>query len=407
MREFFQRLSGRDRYMVGNLFFLFLIQGIFVLLIGSVLPMMKEEYGLSYQVGGLMISAHSIGNMAAGLLAGLIPMVIGLKRSVLWLNATPFIGFAIALVTGNPYLLIFGMLLTGIGCGAVTNYSNQAASVLSEGSPAPLNALQGFFAVGAVISPVLVLACTRNGNSGWRTAVLIVILLGALSTVSSAFMKMDSISWEQPKDSGHSLGFLREKLYWISVLILFLYLCVEGTLMGWMVTYFVDSGVVQESAAQLLTSLLWSVILIGRFACSVIGGRVSSTTMIRVMSIGILAFLAMLLLSRNLVPMLIATAGLGFALSGMYGTAIANAGDVFTRFPFAMSVFITISGFGSIITPTIVGSVAEVTGIRPGMFTLFVPAVLLLILSIINRGPQIQEKTETILEGEETICHLP
>ena len=74
MREFFQRLSGRDRYMVGNLFFLFLIQGIFVLLIGSVLPMMKEEYGLSYQVGGLMISAHSIGNMAAGLLAGLIPM---------------------------------------------------------------------------------------------------------------------------------------------------------------------------------------------------------------------------------------------------------------------------------------------------------------------------------------------
>lgn len=177
--------------------------------------------------------------------------------------------------------------------------------------------------------------------------------------------------------------------------------------MGWMVTYFVDSGVVQESAAQLLTSLLWGVILIGRFACSVIGGRVSSTTMIRVMSIGILAFLAMLLLSRNLVPMLIATAGLGFALSGMYGTAIANAGDVFTRFPFAMSVFITISGFGSIITPTIVGSVAEVTGIRLGMFTLFVPAVLLLILSIINRGPQIQEKTETILEGEETICHLP
>ena len=52
-------------------------------------------------------------------------------------------------------------------------------------------------------------------------------------------------------------------------------------------------------------------------------------------------------------------------------------------------------------------SVAEVTGIRLGMFTLFVPAVLLLILSIINRGPQTQEKTKTILEGEETICHLP
>ena len=406
MREFFQRLSGRDRYMVGNLFFLFLIQGIFVLLIGSVLPMMKEEYGLSYQVSGLMISAHSIGNMAAGLLAGLIPMVIGLKQSVLWLNATPFIGFAIALATGNPCWLIFGMLLTGIGCGAVTNYSNQAASVLSEGSSAPLNALQGFFAVGAVISPVLVLACTRNGSSGWRTAVLIVIILGALSTVSSAFMKMDSISFEQPKESGHSLGFLREKLYWVSVIILFLYLCVEGTLMGWLVTYFVDSGVAQESAAQLLNSLLWGVILIGRFFCSVIGGRVFSKAMIRVMSAGILIFLAMLLLSHSLIPMLIATAGLGLALSGMYGTAIANAGDVFTRFPFAMSVFITISGFGSIITPTIVGSVAEITGIRLGMCTLVVPAVLLLGFALINRGPQTIEQTTPSAENEGASCHL-
>ena len=63
--------------------------------------------------------------------------------------------------------------------------------------------------------------------------------------------------------------------------------------------------------------------------------------------------------------MLIGTIGLGLSLSGMYGTTVSNAGDVFGRYPLAMGVFVTLSGFGSIITPSIV----------------------LLILAVLNRGP--------------------
>ena len=102
VKQFFKSLNRNDQYMIGNLFFLYLIQGIFVILIGSILPMMKEEYGFSYQISGFLISAHSIGNMAAGLFAGLIPLTIGLKRSLMVLNPLTFIGFAITLVTGNP-----------------------------------------------------------------------------------------------------------------------------------------------------------------------------------------------------------------------------------------------------------------------------------------------------------------
>ena len=44
VKQFFKSLNRDDQYMIGNLFFLYLIQGIFVILIGSILPMMKEEY---------------------------------------------------------------------------------------------------------------------------------------------------------------------------------------------------------------------------------------------------------------------------------------------------------------------------------------------------------------------------
>lgn len=389
VKQFFNRLHRNDQYMIGNLFFLYLIQGIFVILIGSILPMMKEEYGLSYQVSGFLISAHSIGNMAAGLFAGLLPLTIGLKRSLMVLNPLPFLGFAITLVTGNPYVLIFALLLTGLGRGAVSNYNNHAVSALSGGSAAPLNALHGFFAIGAVSAPFLALICSRLfGNSGWRAALYIVIALGIVSIITSSFMKMDSISFEKSERTGNSFGFLKEKLFWHTIFIMFFYLCVEASVMGWMVTYYTDSGVVQESSAQLLTSLLWIVILIGRFGCSALGGRMSSAQLIRMLSAGIVLFLVVLIMSRSLIPMLIGTIGLGLSLSGMYGTTVANAGDVFGRYPLAMSLFVTLSAPGSVITPSIVGAAAEITGIRFGMAVLLVPAAVLLVLALLNKGTQ-------------------
>ena len=84
--------------------------------------------------------------------------------------------------------------------------------------------------------------------------------------------------------------------------------------------------------------------------------------------------------------MLAGTIGLGLSLSGMYGTTVANAGDVFGRYPLAMGIFVTLSGVGSIITPSGIGIVAENAGIRTGMRILLVPAVLLLIAAVLNRG---------------------
>lgn len=373
--------------MIGNLFFLYLVQGVFVILIGSILPMMKAEYQLDYQVGGWMISAHSIGNLVAGLCAGLLPLAIGLKRSLLCLNILPFLGFAITLITGNPVLLIFALLLTGLGRGAISNYDNQAVSMLSRGSSTPLNALHGFFAIGAVSAPLIALVCTRNGDHGWRYAVYSIIALGVISMVSSWFMDMSSISSDTSTGGSRSFGFLKERPYRSSVLIMFFYQCVEASVMGWMVSYYTDCGVVQADSAQLLTSLLWITILIGRFGCSALGGRMGPKPMIRMLSIGTVLFLVLLLASRSLALMLIGTVGLGLSLSGMYGTTVSNAGDVFGRYPMAMSLFIPLTSIGSIVTPSIIGSIAQATSMRLGMSVLLVPAAVLFVLALINKGP--------------------
>lgn len=384
-KSFFKSLSRDDRYMIGNMFFLYFIQGMFVILIGSVLPMMMEEYNLSYRVSGLMISAHNVGNVVTGFFAGVLALSLGMKRSLLMLNVVTFIGFAITLITGNPVILILAMLMTGLGRGAVSNYNNQVVSELSGGSAMPLNILHGCFAIGAVLAPVLALICTHNGDSGWRYAIYAVIALGILSMITSPRMNMQSVTRTNTKGQKTSFAFLKDALFLRTAAIMFCYLCVEGSVMGWMVTYYTDSGVVSADSTQILTSLLWITILIGRFLCSALGTRIQPSKLILVMSTGILLFLLLLVGTNSLIPMLVATVGLGLSMSGMYGTTVANAGDVFGRYPMAMSLFMTITAMGCVITPSAIGAISQVTGLRIGMAVLLIPAVILLILAISNQ----------------------
>lgn len=147
-------------------------------------------------------------------------------------------------------------------------------------------------------------------------------------------MKMDELP--NPRSGSGSFGFLRNRRFLLSMSIMFFYLCVEASVMGWMVTYYADSGAVAVESAQLLTSMLWVVILAGRFICGALSGRIAPPRMILALCGGILVFLAVLLMSAGLIPMLAGTVGLGPALSGMYGTTAANAGSVFGEYPLAM-----------------------------------------------------------------------
>lgn len=384
--SFWGSLSGADRFMVGNLFFLYFVQGIFVIGIGSILPMMKAEYGLSYEVGGLLLSAHNIGSLITGLVIGMLPAILGYKRTLLYFNVLPFIGFAVTLLTGNPVLLFLAILLTGIGRGAVNYYDNQIINFLSRGSSGPLNMLHSFFAIGALLSPFLVLLCTRSGDRGWHTVVYIIIGLGIVSMVTSPMMKMDSVA-PTVGTAGQTtapMGFLKERLFWLTSAIMLCYLSVEASVMGWIVTYFIDSGAASESSAQMLTALLWIVILIGRSACVVIANKVAPPQFLAAASIGIAAFLVVVLLSPGFVPLLIGTIGLGLCMAGMYGTTVSNATDVFKQYPMAMGVFVTITGIGSVIAPSVIGAVAGRLGMRAGLSVLLLPAALLIGFTLYN-----------------------
>lgn len=77
----------------------FLLNGMLALSIGSLLPFIRDARGLDYAFCGLIVSLHSVGNLFSSFTAGLLPVAIGRKKSILFFN----LFFALSYV-----LIIFG-----------------------------------------------------------------------------------------------------------------------------------------------------------------------------------------------------------------------------------------------------------------------------------------------------------
>ncbi|MDO4939631.1 MAG: MFS transporter [Lachnospiraceae bacterium] len=385
MKEFLAKLNKKDGILIINMFYIFFVMGIYVLMIGSILPMMKEEYNLSYEVSGFILSVHNLGNMIAGLLAGVITMVISIKRSFILSTAIAAIGFIATLLTGNPIILLTSFALTGIGRGVGNNYANLTVSTIGGGKSAPNNMLHSCFAIGAVLSPFIVLMLTKNSPGRWKIVVIIVAVLLVISILLSIPMDMSAIEYDKgDRKADRSFRFVKDKRFLLPTICMFFYQCVEATLMGWMVTYFVESGFVSQSFSQTFSSILWIAILAGRLICVAVANRLHSPQLVKVLSLGMLAFSVLLLFTNTFALAIIATIGLGLSASGMFGTIMACAGDVFPQYTFAMSAFIAVAGAGASAWPAVVGLIAGAMGMRAGMGSILIPGVLLVIAAFIN-----------------------
>ena len=121
MFSFFRRMEPSRRRLLLTCFYAFFCSGLVSLMLGSAMPDLKRSWGLSDAFSGVLLSAHSAGNLAAGFVSGLVPFWLGRRRSIMLLSSMAFLGMAVMAVTGVPGLLFAAFMLTGFGRGSVTS----------------------------------------------------------------------------------------------------------------------------------------------------------------------------------------------------------------------------------------------------------------------------------------------
>ena len=376
--------SRREDRLLRNTLFAFFVSGAASQPLGSFIPFLRESYGFSYDLSGILLSCQSVGNLAAVLLAGFLPVYLGRRRSILTTAVWMAVGYLIfASGIGAPALLIAACLMTGVARGGNSNFANTMISTLPGDKAARgYNLLHGCFAVGALLSPLLLIFCVgRWPEMGWR---LVAGLLGLLCLGQLAVYAAMPLPPERREKSLKAVdrSFLRVKQFWLGAAMLFFYISTEYAIVGWLVTYFQDIGVLSADHAQMMNSLLWLVIFIGRMVGAAIVGKIPRTALLLADGVGLFAFFLVMFFSRTPGPIILGLVGVGFFMATIYPTAFAFGSDCIKGNDLGCSIMSFTGSAGGILTPALVGFVAERAGIRAGM-GLIVAYTALLLASIV------------------------
>lgn len=376
----------RQNRLLASVLFAFFVSGAASQPLGSFIPFLREAYGFSYDLSGVLISCQSIGNLGAVLCAGFLPVYLGRRRSILitavWMTAGYLI-FAIGF--GTPALLIAACLMTGVARGGNSNFANTMVSTLPEPKATRgYNLLHGCFAVGALLSPLLLVACVRwRPAYGWRLMAAGLALLCISQLVVYGKMRMPQ-EYAQKSIRAVDKSFLKVKRFWLGASMLFFYISAEYAIVGWLVTYFQDIGLLSAQMSQMMNSLLWLMIFVGRMAGAFITGRVSQSKLLLLDGVGFLAFFLLLFFSRTPGFIVLGIIGLGLFMATIYPTAFAFGSACVKGNDLGCSAMIFTGSAGGILTPALVGLVAEQAGIRAGMGLVAVMTALLLLSIVLS-----------------------
>ena len=376
--------------LIASTLFVFAVSGASSMLMGNLMPFLRELYGISYAKAGLLLSLPSWGNLASIFITGYLPTYIGRRKTVLLTSIWMLIAFL--LVTsgiGGGAILPLVCVMIGIARGGNTNFSNTMMSTLpGKKSAIGYNLLHGAFAVGAVLSPLALIACTRNNDAGWRymTAGIVVLCLCQFLTYLKMGLPQETIT-KSIKSVDRS--FLKNRNFWLGAAILFFYISAEYAIVNWLVTYFKDTGVLNPEVSQLMSSLLWVVMFIGRMIGAAIVGKVSRKIILVVDGVGLMLFFLLVFFSRTQLPIFIGIMGVGLFMATIYTCALTLGTQTIKGNDLGVSTMIFLGSTGGIITPAFVGMVAEKAGIQVGMGVVVAVTVLLLatiLFSVFSKG---------------------
>lgn len=375
-------MNDRNRRILLKTYYAFLVNGVIGVIFGAIMPLLLKEYGLGYSMGGTILSAHSIGNFLSSFIFGALLTAIGRRKTVIILSSMAALGFGGLRFLSIPALLIIYCTMTGVGRGAISNISNTIISEVTEGNAKYLNILHSIYGVGAFLAPFFISVAIKKGF-GLNDILLVVFLLVSIAILALGSIDLDKKS-KTSEQGTVNFGFLKNKQFQLSSIMMFFYTGAEYAITGWLVTYLQDASIMNESTAQLMLSVFWIVMITGRLAAAYSSKNISKDTIILISSAMVIVLYVIFLVTKNPTTLIFIIMALGLSLAPLYPTIISTADNSIKKYQHAVSFLLAMAGLGGIIFPFTVGFVAERLGIFGGMAIIGVAMICLITASILN-----------------------
>ena len=359
-------------------FVTFFFCGICVISAGVVVSLLQEQYGFAYGMTGTLLSLMSVGNLLAGFLTGVLPGLLGLKRSVLLLTLGYAVGYGIMGFSGAEVLLALAFFLVGIAKGSAMNACTILVSDNSADRTRGMNLMHSCYACGALLCPFLIAAAARVSTT---LAVLVLAALGVVIWLVYRATPMDNRPQNAKGGAKIDWSFLHSARFWLLTVLLFCQNAVEQSVTGWMVTYFKGSGILEGTLATYTVTVMWGATLIARLLIAFVFPFRQPRRAMVVMAVGCTAFYAAMMRVHTPLAAILLLFAFAFSMAGMNPTIVASAGKMTSVT--SIGVMLPAASGGAILMPWIIGRVAEHAGLAAGMASNVVPCAGLIVFSIL------------------------
>jgi len=340
----------------------FALMGMLGAAYGPLLEHLARRFAISLPVAGTSLSVHFTGALIGVLISMRAMEKVSGRATVRAGIACLGVGSAAVAVAPTWVPFLVGVFIIGAGWGVLVIGLNQLVAH-SEGPrrSALLNALNGAYSAGAVVSPILVAAYAQTYLALLYAgaAVVAVLLLPATRGISGR-LPVSSVAARRP---GPLVG--------IFVCAFVLYVSVEAGTGGWMTSYLEAIGVQSDDAAK-LTSGFWLALAAGRLLITLVPPKVPEPAIVMAGSaVGALALLAAW--TGILLPWAYILTGL--ALAPVFPTAIAWLARLTPDDARATSWLFPAATVGGIAGPGTIGLVVARSGVGVAPLVLAVAAL--------------------------------
>jgi fucose permease len=354
---------------------------------GALLPSFQATFGVSEAELGLLAPLASAASFLVVLVVGLRAGDLPIERSLPLALAAVALALLAVLWVPTFALLIAALVAATGAAGVVRALDRPVLSHLyPDDRPRVFSLYEMSWAVGATLGPVLAAGTLALGD--WRLTYL--VAAAGFGLLAVAVSRLDL-----PAGGGRERSFelaglprllARPPVRTMS-LALGLSVAVEAGVFTWLPFY--ATGFLDRSTATLLLSVYLVAYVPGRFLAGRAVGRVGPERVVLASAAGGGVALVCLLLVRTALPAAAASFALGFLVSAVYPTVQAWATAAVPEFSGPVNAVANASAtLGAVVSPALVGVVADTADIAVAMWLLpvFMTGLLALALVVVARS---------------------
>ena len=349
---------------------------------------------------GLFLSSPVWSSALTSLASGWMVDRLGYRLQVLLSSLLQAAGLMAVAMASDQLDALVGGAVSGLGRGMMTPpMTALMCSLYAENRVRIVNLHHSSWYIGMVVFLLFTLGVLELGI-GWRTLFAMFAGLVLLYSPAAMLRFLPGPRVAKSEDAGERLSFwrvARHRDFRLLAVSLFFCSITEVTAASWL-PYYLEAGIgSSRSQGAVGLTVFAAVMAVGRLSMPLVVRRIGLRSVFIVTGLACIISSPLAAWHDNPILVVVWLSVLGFAVSSIYPSTNAHAGDRFPKAGSAMFAMLNSTGLlGALVGPVVFGSAADFVGLRWAM-ALMAVAPLMWMVGLLRA---VREKQQTL--GEET-----